>query len=136
MENGKEILYYDVTSECPFVNSQKEYPVDYPNIFLKHQLPQTNKERQRREFFGIALCSIVPPAGSYIYCCRFVIRERSCFPSVASVAQKSVKMAVHGPPLTIEVGGIQTDHFKKRSDSWFSDFIVTKPSANLRRELE
>ena len=47
IQNGKEILYYDVTSECPFVNSQKEYPVGHPKIFLKHHVPQTNEEWQR-----------------------------------------------------------------------------------------
>ena len=56
-----EILYYDVTSEYLFVNSRKEYPVGYPKIFLKHQVPQTNEEWQRRGFFGVALYSIVPP---------------------------------------------------------------------------
>ena len=39
VENGKEILYYDVNSEYPFVNSWKEYPVGRPKIFLKHRLP-------------------------------------------------------------------------------------------------
>ena len=61
IQNGKEILYYDVTSEYPFVNSRKEYPVGHPKIFLKHQVPQTNEEWQRRRFFGVALCSIVNP---------------------------------------------------------------------------
>ena len=61
IQNGKEILYYDVTSEYPFVNSRKEYPVGHPKIFLKHQVPQTNEEWQRRGFFGAALCTIVPP---------------------------------------------------------------------------
>ena len=34
IQNGKEILYYDVTtSEYPFVNARKEYPVGHPTIF-------------------------------------------------------------------------------------------------------
>jgi hypothetical protein len=62
IQNGKEILYYDVTSEYPFVNSRKEYPVGHSTILLKHQLPQSNEGWQRRGFFGVALCTIVPPA--------------------------------------------------------------------------
>ena len=44
------------------MNSWKEYLVGHPKIFLKHQVPQTNEEWQRRRFFGVALCSIIPPA--------------------------------------------------------------------------
>ena len=62
IQNDKEILYYDVTSEYPFVNSRKKYLVGHTKIFLKHQVPQTNEEWQRCRFFGAALCSIVPPA--------------------------------------------------------------------------
>ena len=35
--------------------------VSHPKIFLKHQVPQTNEEWQRRRFFGVARCTIVPP---------------------------------------------------------------------------
>ena len=61
IQNGKEILYYDMTSEYPFVNLRKEYPVGHPTLFLKHQLPQSNEGWQRHRFFGVAFCSIVPP---------------------------------------------------------------------------
>ena len=61
IQNGKEILYYDVTSEYPFVNARKEYPMGHPTIFLKHQVPQTNDGWQKCGFFGVALCTIVPP---------------------------------------------------------------------------
>ena len=50
IQNGKEILYDDVTSEYPFVNSWKEYLVGHPKIFLKHQVPQTNEEWQTQIF--------------------------------------------------------------------------------------
>ena len=85
IQNGKEILYCDVTSEYPFVNSRKEYPVDHPKIFLKYQVPQTNEEWQRRGFFGVALCSIVPPKKLLHPLLLFVTKEHSCFPSAASV---------------------------------------------------
>ena len=52
IQNGKEILYYDVISE---------YPRGHPTIFLKHQVPQTNDGWQKCGFFGVALCTIVPP---------------------------------------------------------------------------
>ena len=61
LQNVKEILYYYVTSEHPFVNSRKEYPVGHSQIFLKHQLPQSNEGWRKRGFFGVALCTIVPP---------------------------------------------------------------------------
>ena len=95
IQNGKEILYYNMTSEYPFVNSWKEYPVGHPKIFLKHQVPQTNEEWQRRGFFGVALCSIVPLKSCYILCYLFVIKAPSCFPSVASVVWKNAKTFVN-----------------------------------------
>ena len=35
IQNDKKILYHDVTSEYPFVNSRKECPMGHPNIFQK-----------------------------------------------------------------------------------------------------
>ena len=61
IQKGREIPYYDVTSEYPFVNARKEYSMGHPIIFLKHQMPQTNDGWQKCGFFGVALCTIVPP---------------------------------------------------------------------------
>jgi hypothetical protein len=47
------IRYYDVTSEYPFVNARKEYPVGHPTVLLKHQLPQTASIQAQR-------CSLIP----------------------------------------------------------------------------
>ena len=132
-----------MTLEYPFVNSQKEYLVDHPTIFLKHQLPQTNEEWQRQGFFAVALSSIVPPArrlhpllpsrhkGALMFplCCKCCteIYENFCW-------YEENERTLAGTWTTIEIDkAIKLDyrltevkkvwHFKKRSDSLFSDFI-------------
>ena len=141
--NGTEILYYDVTSEYPYVNSRKEYPVGHPIILLKHQLPQTNEAWQRRGLFGVALCTIVPPArlihpllpfrhqGALIFplCYKCCIEKRENF-----CGHKEEERALAGTWTTVEIDKAielgyrlaevkEVWHFKKRSTALFSDFI-------------
>ena len=61
MAEGHSILYYDVTSEYPFVNARKSYPLGHPKILLQHQCPQSNEEWAGRELFGMAKCTLLPP---------------------------------------------------------------------------
>jgi G:T-mismatch repair DNA endonuclease (very short patch repair protein) len=58
---GKQIHYFDVCSEYPFVNFAKPYPVGHPKIMLSHECPQNNVEWQRRQLFGMVKCRILPP---------------------------------------------------------------------------
>ena len=39
MAAGHALLYYDVTSEYPFVNARKAYPLGHPKIPLRYQCP-------------------------------------------------------------------------------------------------
>ena len=83
IQNGKEILYYDMTSEYPFVNSRKEYPVGDPKIFLKHQVPQTNEEWHCALLFLLQNC--------YILSYHLDIKEHLCFLCAVSVVWKNTK---------------------------------------------
>ena len=143
IQNGKEILYYDVTSEYPFVNSRKEYPVGHSKIFLKHQVPQTNEEWQRRGFFGVALCTIFPPKKllhpllpfRHRGALMFPLCSKCCVEKYEDFCQHNDKeRALTGTWTTIEIDKaialgyrltkvIEVWHFKKHSDSLFSDFI-------------
>ena len=143
IQNGKEILYYDVTSEYPFVNSRKEYPVGHPKIFLKHQVPQTNEEWQRRGFFYVALCSIVPPARLIHPLLPFRHQGTLMFPLCSKCrVEKHEHFCQHDDKeraltetwTTIEIDKAvalgykllevkEVWHFKKRSNTLFSDFI-------------
>ena len=121
IQNGKEILYYDVTSEYLFVNSWKECQVGHPKIFLKHQVPQTNKEWQRRGFFGVALCTIVPPKkllhpllpfchqGALMFplCSKCCVEKRDDF-----CQHNDKEQALTGTWTTIEIGKAVTLGYK------------------------
>ena len=61
MAHGHSIKYFDVTSEYPFVNAKRQYPLGHPKVLLRHQCPQSNAEWKTRQFFGMAKCSILPP---------------------------------------------------------------------------
>jgi hypothetical protein len=145
VSNNKEIRYYDVTSEYPFVNARKAYPVGHPIVFLKHQLPQSNDQWGTFNLFGAVKCSIIPPrqllhpvlpyrhGGTLLFplchtCCAVKL-EGFC-PHNAS------ERALHGTWLSIEIDkaielGYQLDsvteawHFERRSTNLFHPFINT-----------
>ena len=62
IQNDEEILYYDVTSEYPFVNARKDYPLGLPKILLEHQLPQSNDTWKKKQYFGLVKCVVLPPS--------------------------------------------------------------------------
>jgi hypothetical protein len=53
------ILYHDVTSLYPWVNSTMRYPVGHPEIIL-------SDFKDISEYFGIIKCTVVPPRDLYI----------------------------------------------------------------------
>ena len=142
IQNGKEILYYDVTSEYPFVNSRKEYR-SVIQIFLKHQLPQTNEGWRKHGFFW---CSVVlyHSTARLIYpllplrrqgALMFPLCYKCCVEKHEDFCmQRKRARALTGTWTTIEIDKAvalgykllevkEVCHFKKRSDRLFSDFI-------------
>ena len=113
-----------------------------PKIFLKHQVPQTNEEWQRRIFFGAALCSIVPPKklshpllpfhhqGTFI----FTLCSKCCVEKHEDFCQHDDKeWALTGTWTTIEINKVvmlgyklldmkEVWHFEKHSNTLFSGF--------------
>ncbi|XP_055344851.1 uncharacterized protein LOC129592761 isoform X3 [Paramacrobiotus metropolitanus] len=54
ISGDETISYYDVNSEYPYVNKNKRYPVGHPTIITKDFKDIGN-------YFGIALCQVLPP---------------------------------------------------------------------------
>ena len=142
---NEQILYYDVTSEYPFVNAKKFYPTGHHKILLKHQLPQNNAEWTRRKLYGLVLCKILPPKtllhpllpsrhkkSLYFALCRACVESenrRLC-------CHSDEMRAIRGCWTTIEVDKALTLgyrlieveevwHFDRKSDSLFKAYINT-----------
>ena len=114
----------------------------HPNIFLKHQLPQTNEGWRKHGFFGVALCSIVPPARLIHPLLPFRHHSALMFPLCGKCCtekhetfcrREGNERALAGTWTTIEIDkAIELQYklsevkevwqFKKRSDRLFSDF--------------
>ena len=58
---GHSIKYYDVTSEYPFVNARRPYPLGHPKTLLQHQCPQSNEEWKQHDYFGMVKVTVLPP---------------------------------------------------------------------------
>jgi hypothetical protein len=145
----ESILYYDVTSEYPFVNAMKSYPMGYPSVLLKHQLPQSNSEWLNRNYLGLVQCSIVAPS----FLCHPVlpvkIKGRLHFPLCSSCVSSSSdsrvgslfcthsddERSLSGTWTTIEVDKAlslgyrlievrEVWHFAEQSDKLFKGFIM------------
>jgi len=140
---GRDILYYDVTSEYPFVNARKQYPVGHPVAMLKHECPQSNETWKKANLFGNVRCSILPPGqllhpvlpyrqnGALMFplchtCCREK-RESFC-------PHSDVERTLHGTWPTIEIDRAvelgytivrveEVAHFNRRSSDLFKNFI-------------
>jgi G:T-mismatch repair DNA endonuclease (very short patch repair protein) len=93
----KKISYLDVTSEYPYVNACKEYPVGHPITMLKHQLPQNNADWTGAHLFGLVLCTIIPLYSYFIPCFPIVSGKVLCFPCAPSVVMIRLRLLVFIP---------------------------------------
>jgi G:T-mismatch repair DNA endonuclease (very short patch repair protein) len=146
-----EIKYYDVTSEYPFVNARKLYPIGHPSILLKHQLPQTNDDWRAAHLFGAVKCSILPPLrlihpvlpfkkdGALMFplCTTCCLEKREDF-----CAHGNRERMLHGTWMSIEIDkaiemGYQLVevnevwHFSQQTTTLFWDFIKALYKAKL-----
>ena len=55
----RPIMYYDYTSLYPYINKNKLYPIDHPLIVYNPE------DQNLSSYFGIACCTILPPARLY-----------------------------------------------------------------------
>jgi hypothetical protein len=141
--SNKEIRYYDVTREYPFVNARKMFPVGHPTVYFKHQLPQSNAQWKKCSIFGAVKCSILPPPqllhpvlpyrheGTLIFpLCHMCCVERH----QGFCDHSERERLLHGTWLSIEIDAAiemgyklvtvyEAWHFKKQSANLFSDFI-------------
>ena len=63
VDDGRLLIYEDVTSLYPFINATKEYPVGHPEVILENfGDPNTACDR----YFGFMKCTILPPEKLYI----------------------------------------------------------------------
>ena len=149
---GRDILYYDVTSEYPFVNARKQYPVGHPVAMLKHECPQSNETWKKANLFGNVRCSILPPGqllhpvlpyrqnGALMFplchtCCREK-RESFC-------PHSDVERTLHGTWPTIEIDRAvklgytivrveEVAHFNRRSSDLFTISYTASTRTSLR----
>jgi hypothetical protein len=139
----KEIRYYDVTSEYPFVNARKVYPVGHPKVLFKYQLPQSNEDWKAAGIFGAVKCAITPPPSllhpvlPYRHCgalifplCRTCCHERR----EEFCTHNKAERTLHGTWLSIELDlaiemGYTLEevheawHFENQSTDLFQNFI-------------
>jgi G:T-mismatch repair DNA endonuclease (very short patch repair protein) len=147
----KEIRYYDVTSEYPFVNAHKSYPIGHPVVLLKHQLPQSNKTWNEAKIFGAVKCSITPPPRLLHPVLPYRFRGALMFPLCRTCCQEKhegfcfherAERTLHGTwpsieiDMAIEMGYILEEvqeawHFKEQSKDLFKEFIFTLYKAKL-----
>ena len=76
VDDNKEICYFDVTSEYPFVNARRFYPLGHPKVLLKHQSPQDNQELPPRRLLNPLLPLRVNNALLFPLCTQCCLGKR------------------------------------------------------------
>jgi hypothetical protein len=140
---GGEIRYYDVTSEYPFVNARKYYPVGHPITLFKHQLPQSNEDWSKACIFGMVKCSITPPPSLLHPVLPYRHQSSLLFPLCRSCCHEkhegfcthsNAERTLHGTWVTIEIDkaiemGYKLEevqeamHFEEKTNTLFDEFI-------------
>jgi G:T-mismatch repair DNA endonuclease (very short patch repair protein) len=150
-EPANEIKYYDVTSEYPYVNARKMYPLGHPTILLKHQLPQSNDTWKDVNIYGAVKCSILPPPHLFHPVLPYRQKGALMFPlchtcceekATAFCEHNESERVLHGTWMSIEINEAiergyklvkvqEAWHFDKQSDQLFRSFINALYKAKL-----
>ena len=84
VQPGEQIRYVDYTSLYPFVNKNCQYPVGHPLII-------NNPSFSIEEYFGLALCKILPPRELYHPVLPYRCNGKLMFPLCRTCAETQVK---------------------------------------------
>ena len=84
VQPGEQIRYVDYTSLYPFVNKNCQYPVGHPVII-------NNPSFTIEEYFGLALCKVLPPRELYHPVLPYRCNGKLMFPLCRTCAETQVK---------------------------------------------
>ena len=138
--NNGPIVYHDVTSLYPWVNSTMKYPLGHPEIIMSGFKDISN-------YFGVIKCTVLPPRNLYLPVLPMHAgpTKKLLFPLCKSCSQSFLKgncphtegeRAIHGTWFTEEVKlalekGYQLKeihsvwHFRYTTTALFADYIRT-----------
>jgi len=105
VQPDEKIHYYDVTSEYPFINKNKVYPIGHPEIIRDNFRPI-------KEYFGLVKCTVNPPRGLLLPVIPARLNNKLYFPLCRTCARDNQKTpcqhtdedrAIHGTFCTPEL---------------------------------
>ena len=85
VQPDEQIRYVDYTSLYPFVNKNCKYPVGHPQII-------NNPPLGIEEYFGLAMCKVLPPRGLYHPVLPYRCNGKLMFPLCRTCAETQVKL--------------------------------------------
>ena len=92
-KEGQQLGYYDFTSLYPWVNKYGQYPIGHPT-FIYH--PENN--RDLTPYFGIAKCTVLPPAGLFHPVLPYRCGGKLVFPLCRSCAEYNIDQPLLNKP--------------------------------------
>jgi hypothetical protein len=137
---GKPLLYQDVTSLYPWVNSRMMYPVGHPEII-------TRDFKELEEYFGLVKCTVLPPKSLHVPVLPMHVgpEKKLLFPLCRTCAEtfqvghcthsqneraicgtwfsEEVKLAVEMGYTVLKMHTVW--HFEEKTDDLFASYVKT-----------
>ena len=93
---GEEIWYVDYTSLYPWVNKNGMYPIGHPEFIYE---PGTT---DLSEYFGLALCTIIPPKHLFHPVLPYQCGGKVAFPVCRTCVEQDIAKPLHEKSLSCD----------------------------------